>query len=355
MARARNIKPGFFESEQVGSVSISARLLFISLWQLADREGRLLDRPMQIKAFAFRYDAIGADAVDGWLAELDASGLVCRYQIDGQKLIEIPNFVKHQKPHPREEPSALPSYFYQKPRLGTANTPWNHINEHLGAADASCMGGQPRLGTAEGPWNALHENLGTADGPYMATEPRLGTAFSHETPLHEAKGSPKQAWGRGSSPLNVECGMLNVESGKRNEEGGERNTGLTPAPPPPAQQPLLLEANAPDPDELFQKAAKFACEQLPAGGDIGLTVSAMRTEFQKSASFDGNPAGFCLAYTASVRKWRAAYDNNPDLRTKAAQWWTRDGVYAQSPPAPRAPRRFGPVDLKAGLEVEDAL
>lgn len=123
--------------------------------------------------------------------------------------------------------------------------------------------------------------------------------------------------------------------------------------------PLIIHSaitnSGPDPDELFQAAAKFACEHLPAGGDVGLTASAMRSEFQKSASFEGNPDGFCLSFTASVRKWRAAYDANPDLRTKQAQWWTRDGTYSQAPPAPRAPRRFGPVDLKAGLEVEDAL
>ena len=299
MARARNIKPGFFESEQVGSVSISARLLFISLWQLADREGRLLDRPMQIKAFAFRYDAISADSVDGWIAELDAAGLIVRYQADGQKLIEIPNFVRHQRPHQREEQSVLPARFEQKPDLGRA--------EH---------------------------NLGTAEGPYMGGQPALNPECGI---------------------LNPECGILNPECGKRNEEGGGLNAGLTPAPPPPQTRQLAIVASGPDPDELFQTAAKFACEHLPAGGDVGLTAAAMRSEFQKSASFEGNPAGFCMAYTASVRKWRAAYDANPDLRTKQAQWWTRDGTYAQAPPAPRAPRQFGPVDLKAGLEVEDAM
>jgi len=327
MARARNIKPGFFESEQVGSVSISARLLFISLWQLADREGRLLDRPMQIKAFAFRYDAISADSVDGWIAELDAAGLIVRYQADGQKLIEIPNFVRHQRPHQREEQSVLPARFEQKPDLGRAE-------HNLGTAEGPYMGGQPDLGRAE-------HNLGTAEGPYMGGQPALNPECGILNPE--------------CGILNPECGILNPECGKRNEEGGGLNAGLTPAPPPPQTRQLAIVASGPDPDELFQTAAKFACEHLPAGGDVGLTAAAMRSEFQKSASFEGNPAGFCMAYTASVRKWRAAYDANPDLRTKQAQWWTRDGTYAQAPPAPRAPRQFGPVDLKAGLEVEDAM
>jgi len=137
----------------------------------------------------------------------------------------------------------------------------------------------------------------------------------------------------------------------RREENRREEREVSPPPP----QQLTIADSGPDPDELFQTAAKFACEHLPAGGDANLTASAMRGEFQKSASFEGNPAGFCLSFTASVRKWRAAYDANPDLRTKQAQWWTRDGTYSQSPPAPRAPRRFGPVDLKAGLEVDDAL
>ena len=40
MARIRYIKPEFFDSEQVASVSLGARLLFAGLWTVADREGR---------------------------------------------------------------------------------------------------------------------------------------------------------------------------------------------------------------------------------------------------------------------------------------------------------------------------
>lgn len=155
--------------------------------------------------------------------------------------------------------------------------------------------------------------------------------------------------------LHVENDATNATPKYRREEKRKEEREEGGQPPSALESSRLVVAEGPDPDELFQTAAKFACEQLPAGGDVNLTASAMRGEFQKSASFEGNPAGFCLAYTASVRKWRAAYDANPDLRTKQAQWWTRDGTYSQAPPAARAPRRFGPVDLKAGMEVEDGL
>ena len=47
--RARNIKPGFFRDEQLMQVPPLGRILFAGLWCLADREGRLPDRPAQIK------------------------------------------------------------------------------------------------------------------------------------------------------------------------------------------------------------------------------------------------------------------------------------------------------------------
>ena len=55
MARAKNIKPGFFTNEQLAECSFAARLLFVGLWTLADREGRLEDRPRRIRAQVFPY------------------------------------------------------------------------------------------------------------------------------------------------------------------------------------------------------------------------------------------------------------------------------------------------------------
>ena len=42
--------------------SMSARLLFVGLWTIADRNGRLEDRPKRIRAELFPYDEIDADA-----------------------------------------------------------------------------------------------------------------------------------------------------------------------------------------------------------------------------------------------------------------------------------------------------
>ena len=72
MARARNIKPGFFDNEILGELPALTRLLFIGLWCLADREGRLQDRPKRIKKELLGYDDVTADDVDTMLQQLNA-------------------------------------------------------------------------------------------------------------------------------------------------------------------------------------------------------------------------------------------------------------------------------------------
>lgn len=105
MARARNIKPSFFKNEDLAELPFSTRLLFIGLWMLADREGRLEDRPKRIKMEVFP----GDDAnVEKGLSELHASGFIQRYEANGSRFIEVCAFLKHQNPHHREPPSIIP-------------------------------------------------------------------------------------------------------------------------------------------------------------------------------------------------------------------------------------------------------
>jgi hypothetical protein len=109
MARARNIKPGFFKNEDLGIMPIGARLLFIGLWTLADREGRLEDRPARITAEIFPYDrSVTVDEVVLWL-NLLSEGFIKKYTVSGCKYIQIDNFVKHQAPHIKEQPSTIPA------------------------------------------------------------------------------------------------------------------------------------------------------------------------------------------------------------------------------------------------------
>lgn len=105
MARARNIKPGFFKNEDLAELPFSTRLLFIGLWTLADREGRMEDRPKRVKMELFPGDDVN---VEKGLNELHASGFITRYEVDGGRFIEVTAFLKHQHPHFKEPPSTIP-------------------------------------------------------------------------------------------------------------------------------------------------------------------------------------------------------------------------------------------------------
>jgi hypothetical protein len=106
MARARNIKPGLFKNEILGVADPLYTLLFEGLWILADREGRLEDRPLRIKAEVFPYRNVDAEPMLVWLTE---QGFIQRYEVAGKKYILICEFVKHQNPHKNESESILPA------------------------------------------------------------------------------------------------------------------------------------------------------------------------------------------------------------------------------------------------------
>lgn len=103
--RARNIKPGFFHNDELAECDFATRLLFAGLWCMADREGRLEDRPKKIKMHVFPADDVNIEAA---LEELSRRGLIVRYEAHGIRCIEVVNFLKHQNPHRNESPSGLP-------------------------------------------------------------------------------------------------------------------------------------------------------------------------------------------------------------------------------------------------------
>jgi hypothetical protein len=100
------VKPSFFQNDQLAELPFEARLLFIGLWCMADREGRLEDRPKRIKMHVFPADSIDVEPLLDGLAQ---QGLIERYEAHGVQCISIPRFVEHQRPHPNEQPSKLPT------------------------------------------------------------------------------------------------------------------------------------------------------------------------------------------------------------------------------------------------------
>ena len=105
MPRSRNIKPGFFRNADLVELPVEARLLFVGLWTLADREGRLEDRPKQIKMEIFPADCFDCDAL---LTSLASTGMIERYEVGGKRYLHVVNFTKHQNPHRDERNSVIP-------------------------------------------------------------------------------------------------------------------------------------------------------------------------------------------------------------------------------------------------------
>lgn len=117
MARSRNLKPGFFKNETLAECSPLARLLFAGLWCLADRAGRLEDRPKRIRVELLPYDD---GSVDDMLNELHMAGFILRYQVGESRFIQVLNFDKHQTPHHKEPASSIPAPDLPKSSPGQA-------------------------------------------------------------------------------------------------------------------------------------------------------------------------------------------------------------------------------------------
>jgi len=116
MARIRTIKPEFFTSADIVSLSPLARLLYVATWCEADKEGRLVWKPA---TFKLRYLPGDACDVQALCDEVVKAGLAVLY---GDGFAYIPAFKAHQHINPRESASQLPdpdACGTRKPRVGT--------------------------------------------------------------------------------------------------------------------------------------------------------------------------------------------------------------------------------------------
>ena len=124
MARTRLIKPSFFLDEAVAEMPDTAQLLFIGLWTLADRNGRLRDAYKSIRAQIFPYRDVN---VSDLLDLIASANLIDRYKVGNERIIQIRSFGKHQHCHINEPKGTLP----EKPKVKRTRKKYGASTVHV--------------------------------------------------------------------------------------------------------------------------------------------------------------------------------------------------------------------------------
>lgn len=93
------MKPEFYTDEELNDLPLEAHFLFGGLFVIADREGRLEDRPRTIKISVFPHREIAVDPLLENLAQKKPNGksFIIRYEKNGTRLIQIVGFKRHQR------------------------------------------------------------------------------------------------------------------------------------------------------------------------------------------------------------------------------------------------------------------
>ena len=198
MARARNLKPGFFKNEELAELEPLVRLLFAGLWTLADREGRLEDRPKRIRAELLPYDD---GNIDEFLQCLHGAGFILRYVVDGNRFIQILKFSEHQNPHVKEPASSIPA-----PVKHGASTVQVH-NEN----------GSDRALTPLPITDSLNPIKSTSASPSGFAE------FWNEYPKRVGKGDAERAWKKLKPDLPTVLKAIQAQRGSEQwlRDGGQ--------------------------------------------------------------------------------------------------------------------------------------
>ena len=203
--RARNLKPSFFTNDVLAEIPALGRLLFAGLWCLADRAGRLENRPRKIKAQVLPYDDCD---VDNLLMELVKRGFIICYEANGINYIQVVNFEKHQNPHVKEAPSQIPA-----PDEHCASTVQARCETQPKPERAGLIPDSPFLipdsGIQGGNRHSLQDSIvvGDENPPRTVETTRAGeiAAFVREHHVPATPGNPfVQVWANGMAVTDAE-------------------------------------------------------------------------------------------------------------------------------------------------------
>jgi hypothetical protein len=209
MARIRTIKPEFFTSEDIVSLSPLARLLYIATWCEADKEGRLPWKPMTFKLRYFPGDSCDIHAL---CKELVDAGLVKLY---GEGLAYIPQFGKHQHVNPRESASILPEP--KGSRVGTRHDASARVNSEIDP-----QVGREGKGKEGDMRDASREDLPPGFAEFWKTWP--------STDRKQAKGKCLEAWKKAHTERDAAVILAHVQALKASTGWMKNNGEFIPAP-----------------------------------------------------------------------------------------------------------------------------
>jgi hypothetical protein len=106
--RIRSIKPELWKNEEVGALSLEARLTFIGLITMADDAGRIRLTATSILGHVFPFnDEITAARLRKWIGEIKHQGLCEVYEAEGRTYLWLTGWQHNQKitrPSPSNHP-----------------------------------------------------------------------------------------------------------------------------------------------------------------------------------------------------------------------------------------------------------
>lgn len=208
MARIRTVKPEFFTSEDIVSLSPLARLLYIATWCEADKEGRLVWKPM---TFKLRYFPADNCEIQLLCQEIVDAGLVVLY---GNGYAYIPAFKAHQHINPRESASQLPdpdAKVTRQPRVGTRQP-----------RDSDAQGGREGKGKEGNTRDESREDVPPGFADFWGAWPT--------TDRKQAKGKCLEAWKKASAERDAAVIVAHVHSLKTSPSWTKNNGEFVPAP-----------------------------------------------------------------------------------------------------------------------------
>ena len=98
--RIRSVKPEFWRSDDIASLSREERLLFIGLWSYVDDNGVGIDDYRLIASDLFPLDEDQKETrefVSESLANLSRRSLIARYEVDGKRYLHVSTWKTHQR------------------------------------------------------------------------------------------------------------------------------------------------------------------------------------------------------------------------------------------------------------------